>query len=101
MMKTLKIEVFLLKYRVPSLGPLKINHQNKKERKKHLHEKLTFQVKSEQSNLHTKHNLKKKPPPSLTTHQKKRRSPHFITQLLIGFMEILFLKLAAIIFHLD
>jgi hypothetical protein len=62
MMKTPKIEVFLLKYRVPSLGPPKINHQNKKERKKHLHEKFTVQVKSEQSNLHTKHNLNKKRP---------------------------------------
>jgi hypothetical protein len=36
MMRTPKIEVFLLKYRVPSLGLPKINHQNKKERKKTL-----------------------------------------------------------------
>ncbi len=62
----------------------------------------TVQVESEQSTLHTKHKLANKnflPPPSPT--REKGRSLHYMTQLLIGGMEILFLKLATTIFGMD
>ncbi len=46
-------------------------------------------------------NLKKGNPPSPPPTRKEMRHRHSMTQLLIGSMEILFLKLAATIFGLD
>jgi len=42
-----------------------------------LHGKSSVQVESEQSTLHTKHNLKTNPPPTVPTHpqDKKREGP--------------------------
>jgi hypothetical protein len=57
-----------------------------------------WKVKSGQSTLHTKHNLRKTPLPRPPNHkEKKGRHLHSMTRLLIGFMEILFIKLAATI----
>ncbi len=57
---------------------------------------------SGQSTLHTKHNLQKKSPSSPTPATRQKGRPlHCMTRLLIGCMEILFLKLAATIFGLD
>jgi hypothetical protein len=54
----------------------------------------------ENKTLNTKHNLKKKETPSPT--RKKKGSPVYsMTRLLIGCMEIIFLKLVATIFGLD
>jgi hypothetical protein len=58
------------------------------------------QVESEQSSLHTKHNLKKTHPPSLPHPHEKRDALHSMTRFLISCMEILFLKFAATIFGL-
>ncbi len=58
------------------------------------------QVESEQSSLHTKHNLKNTHPPSLPHPHEKRDALHSMTRFLISCMEILFLKFAATIFGL-
>jgi hypothetical protein len=64
---------------------------------KNFHGKSTVQVQSEQQAVHTPHQtqLEKKHPSPAHLQEKKGRPLHIIMQLLIGCMEILFLKLAA------
>jgi hypothetical protein len=65
----------------------------------------TVQVESEQWTAHSPHQtqLEKKTAPPPHTHKEKKVGHllHSMTWLLIGCMEILFLKLAATIFGLD
>jgi hypothetical protein len=64
---------------------------------KNFHGKSTVQVQSGQQAVHTPHQtqLEKKHPSPAHLQEKKGRPLHIIMQLLIGCMEILFLKLAA------
>jgi hypothetical protein len=76
-------------------------HTQKKKKKLHEKSIVHFQLESEGYTLHTKHNFKKKKqhlPPY--RQDKKGRTLHSMTRLLISCMEILFLKLAAVIFGL-
>jgi len=60
-----------------------------------------WKVNSGQSTLHKKQNLRKKNPLLPPPVRKKGMPLHSMTLLLIGWMEILFLKLAATTFGLD
>jgi hypothetical protein len=60
-----------------------------------------WKLNSKEYTLNTKHNLKEKNRPSSTQPPQKRKPLHSTRQLPIGFMEILFLKLAVINFALD
>jgi hypothetical protein len=116
--RLLKTEGSILKHRVPflwrlfgehirNLGTLCFEPPPKPNFFiKSLHGKSTghiVQVKSEQWTVHSPHQtqLERKNPPPTPTYKNKRRPLHSRTQLLIGCMEILFLKLAATIFGLD